>query len=179
MPDDQSRINFHGFIDRADFRKSENGDVYIKIVDYKTGDKTIADIDTEHGINIQMYLYIMALCDGGEKFDSVTGRESGRRYIPCGIVYHILKRPDKIDEPATRNGFLTEDAGEQGDKKKIHTRDDIFAQIEQKQNEAFISNAERMKSGKCDINPLKTGKTDGCEYCSLKPICRKSNDKEN
>jgi ATP-dependent helicase/nuclease subunit B len=50
----------NGVIDRVDvFRDGEN--VYVRVVDYKTGSKTFSVSDISEGLNLQLLLYIFSL----------------------------------------------------------------------------------------------------------------------
>ncbi|MDE6149050.1 MAG: PD-(D/E)XK nuclease family protein, partial [Ruminococcus sp.] len=59
--DDDIKINIRGSIDRADVYKAENGDQYIRIVDYKTGDTTLRLEELYNGLNLQMLIYLLAV----------------------------------------------------------------------------------------------------------------------
>ena len=55
-----SSISLNGVIDRVDvFRDGEN--VYVRVVDYKTGSKTFSVSDISDGLNLQLLLYIFSL----------------------------------------------------------------------------------------------------------------------
>lgn len=59
--DDDIKINIRGSIDRADVFTSENGEQYICIVDYKTGDTTLRLEELYNGLNLQMLIYLLAV----------------------------------------------------------------------------------------------------------------------
>lgn len=56
-----SRVNIYGVVDRIDVFRSGD-DVYIKVVDYKTGSKKFSLRDIERGLNTQLLLYLFAVC---------------------------------------------------------------------------------------------------------------------
>ena len=72
------RIVVVGVIDRADVFKSEKGD-FVRIIDYKTGTKTLELSDVVNGCNIQMLLYMSALIR--------YMRTSGKSAFPAGVYY--------------------------------------------------------------------------------------------
>ncbi len=82
-----ARIVLKGYIDRVDIWKDE-GDVYVRIVDYKTGSKQFSLSDLDYGLNTQMLLYLFALCASpGARFRKSTGLEDDAAPIPAGVVY--------------------------------------------------------------------------------------------
>ncbi len=81
-------ITVGGTIDRVD-TYSEDGNVYVRVVDYKTGRKDFSVEDLEHGKNLQMFLYLRAIIDSkNEEFKKDIGLCDGGRIIPAGVVYH-------------------------------------------------------------------------------------------
>ena len=52
---------------------------YIRIIDYKTGNKSINFTDLQRGLNLQMLIYLFAIYQNGEK-------EFGD-FVPAGILY--------------------------------------------------------------------------------------------
>ena len=85
--DEQYSVKFTGIIDRVDLLKKD-GEVYIRVVDYKTGSKNFRLDDVKHGINTQMllYLYSLCLCQNGT-FAEQLSLEDGKTPKPAGIVY--------------------------------------------------------------------------------------------
>ena len=86
-PEGEGEVFVYGIIDRVDTYKSGK-DVYIRVVDYKTGHKTFSPTDIEEGKNLQMFLYLKALLESEkESFRSALGIEDGGRAIPAGVIY--------------------------------------------------------------------------------------------
>ncbi len=84
---DGAEVEFSGIIDRVDLYKTNNS-VYIRIVDYKTGAKTFSLSDIEHGINLQMLIYLFTLCRSSSPlFKASIGLEQDKHAVPAGIVY--------------------------------------------------------------------------------------------
>ena len=68
----------------VDIYKKDDGKVYIRVVDYKTGKKVFSLEDIKHGLNVQMLLYLFTLINNkNEKFNERLG---GTPY-PAGVVY--------------------------------------------------------------------------------------------
>ncbi len=85
--DEQYRVRFRGVVDRVDLMKKD-GELYIRVVDYKTGTKEFRTEDLQHGLNTQMLLYLYALChaQNGE-FAKKIGLDEGKSPHPAGMVY--------------------------------------------------------------------------------------------
>lgn len=78
-----STVILRGRIDRADEVVVHNSDgssgKFVRIVDYKSSDKTVSLSNVYHGLQLQLFVYLSNLCDNG--------------YSPAGILYCNLKDP--------------------------------------------------------------------------------------
>ncbi len=79
MTEDGVTISVTGFVDRVDgWRDGEQ--LYLRVVDYKTGKKAFDLTEVAGGLGLQMLLYLFTLCKEGEK-------RYGVRPIPAGVLY--------------------------------------------------------------------------------------------
>ncbi len=76
----------NGKIDRTDIYRKD-GKVYVKIVDYKTGDKVFRLRDVANGINLQMLLYLYSITENAKE------RYNASELVPSGVVYAPIIRP--------------------------------------------------------------------------------------
>jgi ATP-dependent helicase/nuclease subunit B len=76
--DDGGSIRIKGAVDRVDTFEM-NGKQYIRVVDYKSGNKEFAISDIINGLNLQMFIYLFTLSQSGGEFDGVS---SGVLYMP-------------------------------------------------------------------------------------------------
>ncbi len=121
--DSGTSVSFYGVIDRVDLL-SKDGEVYIRVVDYKTGSKTFSLDDIHHGINIQMLLYLFTLCrNQNPEFLHAIGAENGKMPHPAGVVYLSARIPvieadsysdeeeilKKAEKELSRSGLLAAD----------------------------------------------------------------------
>lgn len=81
---DGSVVEVEGKIDRIDVMESE-GKSYVRIVDYKTGVKTFKLSDILYGLNMQMMVYMAAICNNGYKWY--------KNIVPAGILYMPAVKP--------------------------------------------------------------------------------------
>lgn len=72
-------VNIRGVVDRVDTYISNDGKKYIRVIDYKTGDKKFCFEDIYNGINLQLLLYMLALTEGRSADFSDC--------IPSGVLY--------------------------------------------------------------------------------------------
>lgn len=85
--EDHNKIYVYGKIDRVDTYKSGK-DVYVRVIDYKTGNKDFSPDDLDEGRNLQMFLYLKSLVDTeNAEFLKNVGVEEGGRLIPAGVIY--------------------------------------------------------------------------------------------
>ena len=80
-------ISFQGGrIDRVDVLE-ENDKVYVKVIDYKTGNTTFDLVALYHGLQLQLLVYMdAALAVEGRKYPD-------KEIIPAGIFYYNVKDP--------------------------------------------------------------------------------------
>ncbi|MDD4772792.1 MAG: PD-(D/E)XK nuclease family protein [Eubacteriales bacterium] len=120
---DNSHVYVFGKVDRVDTYKKGN-DVYIRVVDYKTGIKSFSLSDIGLGLNLQMLLYLFALWQNpSENFKARAGCGEGGQILPAGVLYFSAKAPefsldnyedenavtDKAHTALTRRGLLLDD----------------------------------------------------------------------
>ena len=85
LPLEDGLIRVHCVVDRVDtFRK--DGTTYFRVIDYKTGTRTLRLEDILQGLSLQMFLYLYAIARGTEQM-------SGEHMVPAGVLYMPAKRP--------------------------------------------------------------------------------------
>lgn len=95
-----------GRIDRMDtFEK--DGKLYLKIIDYKSGNKKFELSDVFHGLQLQLVYYM------GESLKIKKQMEEGKEILPAGTFYFHIKSPyiecsEKIEEERRKEMLLKE-----------------------------------------------------------------------
>ncbi len=80
-------IYVSGVIDRVDTYK-HGDDVYVRVIDYKSGNKIFSPKDLEEGLNLQMFLYLRAVVETDTpEFRERVGVTGKGRMIPAGVIY--------------------------------------------------------------------------------------------
>lgn len=188
-------VRLTGKVDRADILHTDEGD-FIRIVDYKSGRKTFSLSDLYSGLNIQLSVYMMALCSDGKN--------------PGGMLYFRLEDPiitdydnkgkrkseEKIEKEHSdskrMNGLLLDSdtllsaldptITKSVDKSNVpHAKGEFYdANLATPENfKAIFSHIKKivaslageMRSGNVSVSPVKCGEESACDFCEFKPAC--------
>ena len=200
--EDGSKLSVRGIVDRVDlFRDGQ--DVYVKVVDYKTGSKSFDVDDIEEGLNLQMLLYLFSICGRKENKEKL-GCSGDLK--PAGVVYLSTKVSgvteksgyDKeqlerdADDKLIRSGILLNDEkirtavhqdmkyvmsgyGPRSRKSKdvCFKSEEEFDRIKETLSETLKGIFKELKNGCADIEPKSKGGRFPCEYCGMKALCRR------
>ncbi|MCR5306057.1 MAG: PD-(D/E)XK nuclease family protein [Oscillospiraceae bacterium] len=100
---DGTELRLNGRIDRVDLCE-RGGKRYLRVVDYKTGEKEFLLADLYYGLNLQMLLYLFALLDDPERYPD--SEAAGVLYMPAGMPKELRER-DAAESPEEflRNHF--------------------------------------------------------------------------
>lgn len=188
-------LKLTGIADRVDGFMDVEGKLHLRVVDYKTGKKQFHLYDVLYGRNMQMLMYLFAICDQAAEL-------YGQTAIPAGIVYlpakeklmHFGHRPDDYEEAEQRkkekrrSGLMVSDPSVQAawdhsdDLRYAPAKDpdsDSSITIEQmeilkKQAERCLCEmAEAVSQGKIEANPIWLSESDhACRTCEFQSICR-------
>ncbi|MBC7765457.1 MAG: helicase-exonuclease AddAB subunit AddB [Hyphomonadaceae bacterium] len=83
---DGKKLALRGKIDRLDvFNDGDNA--YIRIVDYKSGNKSFQLEEAYHGLSVQLPSYLEAICENGKHL------LASQNIIPSGMLYFHLNDP--------------------------------------------------------------------------------------
>ncbi len=193
-------ITLAGRIDRID-KYSDGTDLYIRIIDYKSGNKEFSLSDIFNKLSLQLAVYLTAVCDGGEEL-------LGKKPKPAGMFYFRLSDPivnamGKSDEQLSEelikkykmSGMVLSDSdiikamdsGISGFSKIIPVRINKDGKIAESSSKcATLSQMERLQSymkrtvadigreilnGNTDISPCLGASGAACTYCRFKSVC--------
>ena len=175
---ENGKMLINGSIDRVD---KWNG--YVRIVDYKTGEKKFYLSDVLVGQNLQMLIYLYAIIRGkGAVFADIK---------PAGICYMPAKR-NIDDNKLTMNGLLVENDDVQaamelenhgeyvpklaykkdGDiKSASHIPAEAFENIFDYIEILLKNMGSTILGGNINVAPVNPRDKDACAYCNYKSIC--------
>lgn len=191
---DGGTLLINGKIDRTDVYV-KNGKAYVRIIDYKTGNKKFRLSDVALGVNLQMLLYLYSL-------DENAGKRFGGEVVPAGVLYTPVKRPEKSasmsesspeTSPERPNGILIDDEEVLRAMEKDLSGKYIPVKVK-KDGSLYASSsvvtlsdmgrllgnaadiaaklAAEIKKGGVKKNPLKCKEKNSCSFCELLPLCR-------
>lgn len=182
---DGTTVKLRGKVDRADIRRTENGN-FVSIVDYKSSAKDINFEKILCGIQIQLPIYISAVCKSLEN--------KGDNVIPAAMLYY------HIDDPVIKGekNMSDEEIAKEVEKALkmhgiMHEHADIPSMFVAKKNVTVnqinklcktaynqMKNAlEKMIDGNININPVYGNSSTACDYCPYGNICNFDADFKN
>lgn len=194
--DSGGEIKIRGQIDRVDSFTKDNGEKYIRVIDYKTGSNSFNLSDVVHGLNLQMLLYLVSY-----------KRQIEKNSIPSGVLYMPVKvsvqksdsktaiSDDKIRKQRRKtmkmSGILLDDEssliamepelsgvftpiGRSNEGNVVASSVYSLSQFEllaKHLDKMIVQMGNILQSGNISINPLD-GNRAACDYCNYKDICR-------
>lgn len=193
---DGATVSLNGIADRIDICK-QDGKVYLRVADYKTGKKAFSESDLEKGKNLQLLIYLFSLCTvADKKFFDLIGVESTEEIFPGGATYFVVKPPrislDSEPEENTavdaeefleRKGFifsaeaLANAIDRSADKRfsrKLTEKDEAeAAALFDTVKKSIADVATAMRSGCIDTAGTDVGQNGPCRFCAYARVCRK------
>ena len=193
---DGSTVRIEGAVDRIDMLEKD-GERYIRVVDYKSGSKDFKSEDVEHGLNMQMLLYLFAICDenSGKYANSLP---AGILYMPVGDRYDDETDDASLEKERLKkhrmHGLVLDDeeivrAMEKGGQGRFipvkFKKDGTMSQTSVASAQAFdemknsIEDTLRsmgalLREGKIAPTPTEVKGYDVCKYCRYTSICKRA-----
>ena len=192
-------MRLHGKIDRVDICETEE-EVFVKVIDYKTGAKTFDLSELYHGLQMQLVLYLNAV------LEREKGRYPEKKITPAALLYYQMKDPlvDKEEgETAIEQSILKElrPNGVVNESPEVIEHLDRYLEKQSsvipvtKNKDGSLSKASSVLSeeqmeliteyagkkakelgsqilkGHVEVAPYELDKRTGCDYCPYHGIC--------
>ena len=188
-----------GRIDRVDAMEDpDQNKVYVKVIDYKTGNTSFDLVYLYHGLQLQLMIYL----DGALQVEQK--KYAGREVVPAGVFYYNIKDPmiqEKIDADleTVSSGIMKElkmNGLVQSDPDIVQKMDSSLSSIPVTFNKdgSFRKNSsvasseqfavlgryvrtkiEKLRSsilaGDAEVSPYELGKKNACTYCPYVSVC--------
>lgn len=185
-----------GRIDRID-TYTEGDDIFLKVVDYKTGEHDFNLLDTFYGLEVQLTTYMNAAITLEQR------KHPDKNIIPAGLFYYNIKNPfvedegevepqileklrvkgvvngesqaiNALDQPASgRSSVIPVSYNKDKEVKQssnVMSKEQIGILLEHV--DGYIkSSTNQILQGKVTVNPFTCKKKTGCDYCSYRGIC--------
>lgn len=110
VPGVTGNVKLEGKIDRVDIL--DKGDtIYLRVIDYKTGNKDFSYSDLFYGKQLQLTVYLSVMVEKVKKIYKNLGRDV--KVVPVGMYYNPVKdpyveKPDSLDEEAIEKAIRRE-----------------------------------------------------------------------
>ena len=192
---DGGSIRIIGSVDRVDVMEKD-GKSYLRVIDYKSGGKKFDMSQVLSGLNMQMLIYLFAICENGkERYGDI---------IPAGVLYFQAKSvEDKLSRNAddqkilearlgnsrmdgvvldntdvvlgmdssVSNHFIPVSADKGGFKGNLLSQK-VFDTLKEHMDKNLREMAERLHRGEIPVLPayIKTENA-ACKYCDFKAVC--------
>lgn len=181
------KIQVTGKVDRVD-TYTRDGKTYLRIIDYKSSNKGMDLRELEHGVNMQLMIYMNTLCKNAtEQYPQPT---------PAAMLYLAADQPPTasgktprrvkgllLDEAEVlqamerdgRGGYIPvlmkKDGTPSGQNKQIASRKQ-FKRIAEQVEELLAGMAEGVYRGGFPARPLVVGNRRPCAFCDYRSVCR-------
>ena len=178
-------IRLAGVVDRIDLYEKD-GNTYVKVMDYKTGDRKPDYTEIWYGVSIQLLVYMGASLD-------FMGNGSG--VIPAGTFYFhvddpVVKEMDAdgvevaLNKAFKMNGIFLDDPVVREALAGNTKENFVYTASNGLSEEDFNALMEYVRAkveqvircilaGEIKVTPLKTLQYDACAYCDYWGICQK------
>ena len=196
LPDGGS-VEIKGAVDRVDIFDN-NGKKYVRVVDYKSGNKEFKLSDIMYGLNLQMFIYLFTLAESKGEYSGIS---SGVLYMHASRSLLSLERKsneDKIKSEENKSfcmkGVVLNDeenslaehmehglSGKYIPVKYVKKSNSIegnvvtleeLGRISRKINELIVNMGVSLHSGAIEQNPVNGKHHDKtCEYCDYSAVC--------
>ena len=167
MSDENTMLKIRGVVDRGDiyYNKSENK-LYLRIIDYKTGEKDFDFAKLYDGLQLQLAVYMNIMLELAKK--EYSGR--GIDVLPKGMYYYRMQDPmisisGKQDVEEQRKKTLV--------LKGLDSEEtEVFDNVMKYSDYKVKSIVNDITKGNINKNPITSGNQNACTYCSYKEVCR-------
>ena len=189
---DGRRVALRGTIDRIDRFEGDTG-VYLRVVDYKSSQKTLDPVRMWYGLQLQLLLYLQA---------AVQGMDGA---LPAGAFYFTVKDPmvsadedvkaaaeQLIARSLRLKGVVLADVevvDAMDAEEKQYSIDKVFNQdgtvaktaaaLDLQEMTALLAHArdtaaqltDRIRQGEIAVSPAQIGPWTACDYCDYAAVC--------
>ena len=161
---DGCSVELHGTVDRVDVLEKD-GKLYVRIVDYKTGEREFKFEKVKTGEEIQLILYLFAVVSSDPD-----------HYVPCGGEF-LFSKKEKGTPNVARSGFLLDDEevrsaadcadGQPYLKKLCRSSAERLNESIQDMQTVVCEIAQRILAGEAQ----KTPSEEACRFCEIREHC--------
>ncbi len=175
---EEEKMRLRGRIDRIDTKKTEQ-QVYVKVVDYKSGNREFQLLSLYHGLQLQLVVYM------NSAVELMKRKYPEKEIVPAGMYYYHLDDPmingqrgmtdEEIQEQILEELKLKGVAGEEEDasvsRKTPKAGKEEFQVLSRYVNHKIQDIGRKIFDGEIGASPYQLGDQTGCDYCPYHGIC--------
>lgn len=190
-----AKMELSGVIDRIDIYEDSDA-IYLKVVDYKSGNTSFEIFDLYYGLQIQLLAYMNVALELEQK-------KTDKKVIPAGVFYYNMKDPiidgtksgdlqaellkrmkmsglvnqekellahlENSDKPISVPISFTKNGEPSKTSSAVNT--DQFLEIGEYVKDSMVKMGNEILDGNIAISPCKHAKRSSCDYCEYFDIC--------
>lgn len=190
-----AKMELSGVIDRID-RYEDADAIYLKVVDYKSGNTSFEMFDLYYGLQIQLLAYMNVALELQQK-------ETSKRVVPAGVFYYNMKDPiidgtksrdlqsellkrmkmsglvnqekellahlEKSEKPISIPISFTKNGEPSKTSSAVNTNQ--FLEIGDYVKDSMVRMGNEILDGNIAISPCKHARRSSCDYCEYLDIC--------
>ncbi len=175
---EEEKMRLRGRIDRIDTKKTEQ-QVYVKVVDYKSGNREFQLLSLYHGLQLQLVVYM------NSAVELMKRKYPGKEVVPAGMYYYHLDDPmidgtgtmtdgeirEKILEELKLKGVAGEEEDGSVSRKVKKAGKEEFQILSRYVNHKIQDIGRKIFDGEIGAQPYQLGDQTGCDYCPYHGIC--------
>ncbi|MCI8484794.1 MAG: helicase-exonuclease AddAB subunit AddB [Lachnospiraceae bacterium] len=175
---EEEKMRLRGRIDRIDTKK-KGDQIYVKVIDYKSGNRDFQLLSLYHGLQLQLVVYM------NSAIELLREKYPGKEILPGGMYYYHLDDPiiggnsatseeelqEKILEELKLKGVAGEEADDSVSKKSQKAGKEEFQVLSRYVNHKIQDIGRRIFDGEIGAEPYQLGDSTGCDYCPYHGVC--------
>lgn len=178
---EEEKIHLKGRIDRMDV-KQEGNQIYVKVVDYKSGHNEFQLVSLYHGLQLQLVVYLNAAVElMKQKYPDKDVAGAGMFYYhiddPVIDIQKIKGEPTEeairreIFEKLKLSGVGFDDSDDSVENKSKKSEREDLETLSGFANEKIQDMGRQIYRGDIAVSPYRMDKKTGCDYCPYHGIC--------
>ncbi len=175
---EEERMRLRGRIDRIDARK-EGNQVYVKVIDYKSGNREFQLLSLYHGLQLQLVVYM------NSALELLKRKYPDKEVLPGGMYYYHINDPvvegtssstdaeiqEKILEELKLKGIAAEGEDASVSKKSKRAGAEEFQILSRYVSRKIRDIGRKIFDGEIGAKPYQLGDDTGCDYCPYHGVC--------
>lgn len=174
----EERMRLNGRIDRVDTKKTED-QIYVKVVDYKSGATQFSLVSLYHGLQLQLAVYLNAAVE------ILKQKYPDQEVLPAGMFYYHIDDPvietreplseqelaQKVFEQLKLNGVGLNLGDESVSKRSQPASANELQLLSDFTRTKIKRIGRRIFDGETTVSPYRMKNESGCDYCPYHGVC--------